>query len=187
MSSSDRARSRTPRAAFAAVVAAAILPGCTAGPMYGDHGLTNPATTALAPGQTVAGLKGRIAINQANTRSDQIVRNALLFRLNGGAKVAEPLYQLNLSADGSEQGIAIEEGGVATSAIYTMRATYQLVRLSDHRTIATGTRIATIPFDRTNQLYASERALLNARQQAGEQLAAQVELAVVTALKGAPA
>ena len=187
MSSSDRVRPRRLHSGLlVAVAAAAALAGCTAGPLYGDRGIAG-TNAALSPAPSVQALKGRIAISEAQTRTAQIVRNDLLFRLNRGTPVAQPLYRIQLVVSGGEQGISIEPGGVATSSIYTLNGRYRILRVSDNKLISQGHRVATVPFDRTSQLFQSERALLDARQQAGELLSGELELAIAAALNGAGA
>ena len=66
-----------------------------------------------------------------------------------------------------------------------MTARYQLVRLSDNQVVDKASRTTTVPFDRTAQLYQTQRALIDARQQAGEDVAAQLEIALVRALEKA--
>ena len=85
---------------------------------------------------------------------------------------------------GAESGITIQPGGVASSSIYRLTAIYQLVRLSDQKVIGSGTHNAAVPFDKTDQLYQQERALLNARKEAGDEAAAQLELAIAKDLRG---
>ncbi|MEF2546883.1 hypothetical protein VQ045_06910 [Aurantimonas sp. E1-2-R+4] len=180
MSSSDPLR---PRALVAVGLALAVLalPACTARPLYASADNSG----LLEPGGALAALRGRIAVSEANSRTDQIVRNALLSRLNQGTRVAQPLYEVRLTVTGGETGIAIESGGALSSALYRMTARYQLVRLSDNQVVDTASRTTTVPFDRTAQLYQTQRALINARQQAGEDVAAQLEIALVRALEKA--
>lgn len=191
MSSSDRALRRRSRFGGAhrrlfpalrsglAGAAALLVAGCTAGPLYGTNGVGGTDIGGAAARLPYA---GRIAITQANTRTDQLVRNELLFRLNRGQPVTDPLYELRLSVEGKARGVIIQSEGVSRSVIYIEKATYQLVRLSDKVVITAGERSATVPYDQTIQLYQSQRALKNAREEASKQLAGQVELAVAGAL-----
>lgn len=188
MSSSDRAR-RVPavgspkgrwlRLAPVAALAAGLLSGCTAGPLYGTHGVGGTDVGGEAARLPYA---GRIAITEADTRTDQLVRNELLFRLNRGRPVVDPVYELRLSVSGKARGTIVESEGVSRSVIYIERAKYQLVRLSDQQVVASGERSATVPYDQTIQLYQSQRSLKNAREEASKQLAGQLELAVASAL-----
>ncbi|SMC81608.1 hypothetical protein SAMN06297251_10930 [Fulvimarina manganoxydans] len=160
-------------------LSAASLAGCTAGPLYG--GVAPDGQSA----ETLRDLRGRIAVSEANTRTAQIVRNPLLLRLNAGAPVSDPVYEVRLTVNGAERGISIESTGVPVSAIYVLTVNYQLVRLSDNQVVDSGMRQVPVPFDRTAQLFQSQRALLNAREQAGKEAAAQLELAIATALQRA--
>ena len=192
MSSSDRAgralfptpsqkgsRRLAPALHAGLVGASLLIAGCTSGPLYGTHGVGGTDIGSAAARLPYA---GRIAITEADTRTDQLVRNELLFRLNRGKPVADPLYELRLSVDGKARGTIIQSQGVSRSVIYIEKAKYALVRLSDKAVVTTGERSATVPYDQTVQLYASQRALKNAREEASKQLAGQVELAVASAL-----
>lgn len=179
-----RGKLRTLAAASAIAAAGLGLAACTSGPLYG--------TTALAPdvpgAASLGALRGRIAVALAGTRTGQIFRNALLFRLNGGEAVTDPVYEVRYTATGLESSVSIESGsGLPQAGLYRMTVTYQLVRLADAKVVDTGSRFATAPFDRTNQLFADQRAIIDARQQAGEAVAARVELAVAAAISRAGA
>ena len=45
-----------------------------------------------------------------------------------------------------------------TASLYNVTVTYRVLRATDGRVIARGTRFANAPFDRSIQLYASSRA-----------------------------
>ncbi|RFC62566.1 hypothetical protein DYI37_15045 [Fulvimarina endophytica] len=170
--------SRRGRVAAGLALALAALSACTAGPLYGGRSVGGAEVSA----STLQPLRGRIAIVEANTRTDQIVRNELLSRLNAGARVRDPLYSVQLVTTGIERGITIEPGGIASSAIYDLSVAYTVTRLSDNQVIDTGRRQVITPFDRTAQLFQSQRALLDARRQSGRSIAAELEIAIATAL-----
>ena len=176
---SDRSR-RSSLLAVCLGLAALALPGCTARPLYAS---ADAGASAYAPTARLASLRGRIAISQANSRTDQLVRNALLSRLNHGTRVANPLYEVRLVISGDETGLAIEPNGQLSSSLYRLTATYTVVKLAGGATIATGTRTETVPFDRTSQLFQAQRALLNARQLAADSLAARLEVPIAIALE----
>ncbi len=163
-------------------LACLVLPGCTARPLYAS---ADAGSSSYAPTARLASLRGRISINQANSRTDQLVRNALNSRLNQGARVAEPLYEVRLAINGDETGLAIEPNGNLSSSLYRLTAAYTVVKLAGGQTIAAGTRTETVPFDRTSQLFQAQRALLNARQLAADSLAARLEVPIAIALEKA--
>ena len=180
-----RAKSRaTGLLIFGLGLAGMALQGCTARPLYASAD-AGAGSSAYAPTARLASLRGRIGISDANSRTDQLVRNALLSRLNQGARVSQPLYEVRLVIAGDETGIAIEPNGQLSSSLYKLTATYTVVRLAGGQTITTGKRTETVPFDRTGQLFQAQRALINARQQAADSLAARLEVPISIALEKA--
>jgi LPS-assembly lipoprotein len=181
MSSSERARPAALRS-LAILGLAALLPACTVAPLYGTGDrqvLPSGATTTV-----LADMRGKIAVSAANDRTTQVVRNALLFRLNGGTTPVAPVYEIRNTVSGGETVVSIQAGsGVPSASSYRMTVSYQVVRLADQKVIATGSRFAVAPFDRSSQLFASSRALIDAREQAGRSVAEKVELAVVAAIR----
>lgn len=187
MSSSDQRR-RKAAGPVLLIACLGLLAGCTAGPLYGAP----DALRVAAPGGAETSLRGRIAVAPAGDRTTQIVRNALIFQLNGGERPVNPLYQVRLAVSGVASGVSIQTGtGAPTASIYNMVASYQVVRVSDQKVVASGRRTSLTPFDQAStagipQQFAAERALLDARQQAGEDVAAKVSLAISAALRKLP-
>jgi len=159
----------------------ALIAGCTAGPLYGTTHV-DPASGARSSGLTE--LRGRIGVSQAPTRTAQVFRNAILYRLNGATPVAAPIYELRFTTAALDQVASVESGtGIPTASLYRMTVDYQLVRLADGVVIARGQRFAMAPYDRSVQLYASERAVIDARDQAGAAVAERVLAAVAPILQ----
>ncbi|WP_182087223.1 hypothetical protein [Aureimonas sp. ME7] len=160
---------------------ALLLAGCTSGPLYGTTHV-DPATGARS--SILTDLRGRIAVTPASTRTAQVFRNAVLYKLNGATPVSAPLYELRYTVTGTDQVASVEAGtGTPSAAIYRMSVQYQLVRTSDNKQIANGTRSAMVPYDRTNQLFAAERAVIDARDQAGEGAAERILGAIAPVLQ----
>lgn len=184
MSSSDLSFRPKARSRLAALALAGLsLGACTVQPLYGTSGPTELTDKGIV--QTdFAALRGQIGVAIANNRTSQIFRNAMLFRLNGGRAPVSPAYEIRPVVTGMETVVSIQQGsGVPSASSYRMNASFQVVRLSDAAVIGTGTRFATVPFDRSTQLYASSRALVDAREQAGASLAQRVELAVAAIIR----
>lgn len=173
-------RARRPAGTLVLMCALAGLAACTAGPLYGTTG-----SDALGqPTSILTELRGRIRVASIDTRTEQIVRNELDFRLNGAERVSDPLYELRLSASAADQTVSIQAGtGVPTAGLFRLEARYELVRLSDGQSIASGTRFATAPYDRSDQIFASQRAVLDARETSGRDLANRILLAVTPVLQ----
>ncbi|MCQ0986988.1 hypothetical protein [Jiella marina] len=162
-----------------ALAAATVLAGCQAGPLYGTAGVYTFSTEPQS-----YGYEGRIAIPEPNSRTEQLLRNELLFRLNRGTPVTQPIYELRLALDSQARGLIADTGDIPRSAIFVEKARFTLVRLSDNQVVLSGDRMATVPYDSTEQLYQNQRALLDARKQTSRLLASQIELAVNAALSG---
>ncbi|WP_188848411.1 hypothetical protein [Aureimonas glaciei] len=182
MSSSDRARRMKAGTLVCLALVALSGSACTVAPLY-----AKPPADGLSAGLPTPGLadmRGRISVSPADNRTTQIVRNALLFNLNGGKKPEAPVYEVRNRVAGTETVVSIQAGsGVPSASTYKMTSTYQVVRLADQTVIATGSRNATAPFDRSSQLFSSSRALLDAQERAGELVAGQVEIAVAAAIR----
>jgi LPS-assembly lipoprotein len=149
------------------VLAAALaLAGCTAGPLYGTTSV-DPATGARS--SVLTELRGRIA---------------MLYKLNGATPVSAPLYELRYTVSATDQIAAVEAGtGTPSAALYRMTVDYELIRTADLKSLARGQRFATVPYDRTSQLFAASRAVVDARDQAGETVAERVLGAVAPVIQ----
>lgn len=161
--------------------AAILLAGCTAGPLYGAKGI-DPATGASSNALTA--LRGRVSMPVAPTRTSQVFRNAMLYALNGAEGARDPIYELRYTVVASDQVSSLEAGtGIPSASLYRMTVDFELVRLQDGRPITKGQRFAMVPYDRTQQLYAAERAVIDARDQAGKAVAERVLSAIAPVLK----
>ncbi|WP_416357205.1 hypothetical protein ACLNGM_03490 [Aureimonas phyllosphaerae] len=166
---------------LAFVVAALALSGCTSGPLYGTTAV-DPATGARS--SVLTDLRGRIALAPASTRTAQVFRNAMLYKLNGATPVSAPLYELRYTTSATDQVSAVEAGtGTPSAALYRMTVNYELVRTADVKVLTTGQRFAMVPYDRTNQLFAASRAVIDARDQAGEAVAERILGAIAPVLQ----
>ncbi|MBB3950983.1 hypothetical protein [Aureimonas jatrophae] len=165
----------------AAVSALAALSACTSGPLYGTTDV-DPGTGARS--SVLTELRGRIAVQGADTRTAQIFRNAMLFELNGAEPVRGALYELRYTVTSTDQVSSLETGtGVPTASLYRMTVGFDLVRLADNTSVAKGSRFAMIPYDRTNQVFAATRAVVDAQNQAGETVARRILFAIGPALQ----
>lgn len=173
--------SSKPFLAAAAVSALLALSACTTGPLYGTTDI-DPATGARS--SVLTDLRGRIGVQSADTRTAQIFRNAMLFELNGAEPVRGALYELRYTVTATDQVSSLETGtGVPTASLYRMTVAFDLVRLADNKSITKGSRFAMIPYDRTNQVFAATRAVVDAQKQAGETVSRRILFAIAPALQ----
>ena len=181
MSSSEGFRMRFRLSRLGPILALGLLAGCTAGPLYGTTHV-DPASGARSSGLTE--LRGRIGVSQAPTRTAQVFRNAMLYALNGAEPARAPLYDLRYTVTSTDQISSLEAGtGAPSASLYRMTVDFDLVRLSDGRSLVKGQRFAMVPYDRTQQLFAAERAVIDARNQAGKAVAERVLTVVAPALQ----
>ncbi|GGE06823.1 hypothetical protein GCM10011390_27380 [Aureimonas endophytica] len=178
MSFSDRRRFRRRALALGLLAGLGLgLSACTVHPLYGTASMP-----AGAPG--LAELKGRVDVAPVGDRTSQIVRNALLFGFNGGETPIAPLYRIAFTALGQENVVSIQQdSGIPAASIYKLTVNYTVTRTTDTKVIATGTRFADAPFDRNRQLFAATRAYRDAQERAGKEVAEQMRLVVLSAIR----
>lgn len=185
MSSSDRFRVRLPaRVALAgALVALAVVSGCTVRPLYGD--MAPAAGGAVAP----AALSS-IEIAPASDRVGQEVRNHLIFLFGGGGgQPANPLYRLTLRTrainltptEVNTPRVRLEP----TAGAVSVRATYELTEIATGRKISVGVRSVQAQFDIPGQEFAALRALRDAENRGARELAEILRLVVAQELERA--
>lgn len=180
MSSTDRVKRLARPLALAGLAGAlALASACTVRPLYGRSG----AVLAGEPAPAVADLRGRVEVAPVNSRQEQVVRNALLFGFNGGEAPVAPFYKVSFTAVGVETVVSIQQdSGVPAASLFRLTVSYSVARTTDGRVIATGSRFANAPFDRSRQLFAASRAFRDAQEQAGREAAEQVRLVILGAI-----
>ena len=169
--------------AGAALAASLTLAGCTAQPLY---------STSVAPSVSEAGGRTRDALRAVrvapvNSREAQEVRNELIFLLSGGQGNAKnPAYELALSAYASSVSSTIApivgREQVPTSQLLTFTGNYTLTEAGTGRVLGRGTRQALANYDVPVQPFAEQRALRDAQDRAGRELAALLAAAVAADL-----
>ncbi|EKF41905.1 LPS assembly lipoprotein LptE [Nitratireductor indicus] len=156
-------------------LALAVASGCTVRPLL--------ATPDVAPGSAASTpALSSIAISPVDTRYGQQVRNHLIFLLNGGAgQPANARYTLDLTVTRSTSTAAQIQVGTdnePTAATLTMVATYTLKDSATAQPLASGTRQVTSAYDVPRQEFAALRAVRNAEDRSGRELAELLRLAL---------
>jgi len=160
-----------------------LLAGCNARPLYSDGGARNiqaqQARGSLEARESLSEKLSAIVIDEAKDRDSQILRNQLIYLLNGGKQTQPEQAEYQLSLDVSTQTIAtvqIDVGdrtdrtGRPSAGTVRARASY-ILRDSKGNILATGQRFTSAPFDRPRQEYANLRAEEDAKKRALEELA----------------
>ncbi len=169
--SSERKTIRHAIPALLLVGAALLLSGCQVRPLYDEQGVT---ATNLAS----------ISFSEANTRVEQVVRNQLIFLTSGGAgEPAEAEYDVELQVTSRESKLLlIDSSDTARAAQVTVSGTYSLIRNSDQQVLKSGKRSATALVDLSIQEFANVRAVRDAENRAGRELAELIRADLATAL-----
>ena len=157
------------------LLAAAALSSCQFQPLYG----TSPNV-----GGSSSTLLSQIGVDEVETRVGQQVRNHLLFLLNGGNEAAEPKYTARLQVSAFERKTAASSTiGGKTAGFVTVTASYSLTEGSAKEPISSGSRKASAHFDRTSQIFANQRAVRDAENRAGIEVAEKLRFAFASALR----
>jgi len=141
------------------------LSGCGEGasfrPLYGSASLGGAATQEKLATVDVAPIPGRVG---------QRIRNELIFQTTGGGKAQTPQYRLDIAIRESVVSTLVMTNGNAGGQIYSIEASYNLIRLSDKTVVASGKSYGRASFDRVESIFAN----VEARQDAENRAAASI-------------
>lgn len=142
------------------IVAALLLAGCQARPLYQD-----------ANGET-RGALAAISYSEATSRIGLETRNRLIFLTSGGKESQTPEYRVELVVSGGVEGILLDEAADTPNAgRAAIVGTYTLKRISDDTVVKTGRRTGVALFDYPRQEFAKLRAARDAETRAARELA----------------
>lgn len=165
-----------------ALATSLVLSACTVQPLY--HGdATGASEINVAP--SIRSKLSGVVIDQPTDRFNQLVRNRLIFLLNGGGgEPAKPTYQLSLgtsyyirTAVQMDIGDSTDRTGRASAGAVDGRSTY-ILKDMENKPLVRRTRAVSASFDRPRQEYANLQAEENAKKRAAEELAEQIFLSL---------
>ena len=153
-----------------------LLAGCAGGegfrPMY-------------APDASGVGVQERMkAVDVAPipSRVGQRVRNELIFQNTAGGEPDKPEFRLDINIREAIASTLVKNSGEALSQIYTLDATFKLVRLSDKQVVLQGDSHGRAGFERFQQIYANVRAREDAENRAAKAIADDIKTRLATVL-----
>ncbi len=157
------------------LVATMGLASCTFQPLY-------------APGTTVNGeasaTLSQISVAEVTTRTGQQVRNHLLFLLHGGNEYPGARYQARLVISAFKRNHSAQASIADTTAGFvTVTVSYNIVDTTTKKSIAIGSRKASASYDKTTQSFSTLRAIRDAENRAGKDVAEQLRLAFAAHLR----
>ena len=176
MSSYDHNRSGEGRKAgrliLLAAVAAAALAACTVQPLYAP----------TATGASVIAALGDVYIDAVDDRLGQEVRNKLIFQLNGGkGQPASANYRMVLAVSSTTSALGVTPIATAPAYSITVAATYEVRSIADDKIVLRSTSRQSASYDTKNQLYANERAVLDAETRAAALVANDIRIRLAAA------
>jgi len=150
-------------ALFAIILVGFAVSACGSGfrPMHASAAFSEGARTLKA-----------VKFQNIPGRVGQRIRNELIFQAHGGSDVRpEPRYRLDVAIKQRTGASLVASNGDSLARIYSLDATFQLVRLSDSKIVLKGTSYGRAPLQRYDQVYANVRAARDAENRAARTVA----------------
>ena len=166
------------RGALGAAVAMSMLmlAGCADGegfrPMY-------------APNASGVGVQERMKTVDVTTipsRVGQRIRNELIFQNTGGGLPDKPEFRLDITIRESIASTLVKNSGEALSQVYTLDASFKLIRLSDKKIVLEGASHGRAAFERFQQIYANVRAREDAENRAARTISDDIKTRLAATL-----
>jgi LPS-assembly lipoprotein len=153
---------RRPAVLFAFLLAAVLTGGCGNGgfqPLYASSGVGGAAVNEKLAQVDVAHIPGRVG---------QRIRNELIFQATGGGAALPPTMRLEVIIRENVTSTLVRIDGDADAQIYSLDASFQLVRIADGSVLLTGTSYSRAGFERFSSIFSNVRARQNAEDRASK-------------------
>lgn len=157
------------RVLLAACLTLPLITGCGESgfrPMYGSVGVGADVGEKLA----------RVSIATVPGRVGQRIRNELVFQATGGGGPSQvpPQYRLEIAIKESVTSTLVQTDGDSLGQIYSVDASFQLIRIADNSVALKGISYGRAGFERFDSIFANVRAREDAENRAartvGEEL-----------------
>ncbi|MFT3732589.1 MAG: hypothetical protein QM780_14415 [Hyphomicrobium sp.] len=142
-------------------------------PLYGSALINGSAINERLAAVDVAPIPGRVG---------QRIRNELIFQTTGGGSPAPPKYRLDIAIRESVTSMLVAVDGNAGNQIYGVDASYNLVRLSDKKVVASGTSYGRASFDRVSSIFANVEARQDAENRAAQTVGEELRTRLLAVL-----
>ncbi len=153
-----------------------FIGGCSGGgfhPLYGSALINGSAVNERLAAVDVAPIPGRVG---------QRIRNELIFQTTGGGSPKPPQYRLDIAIRESVTSMLVAVDGNAGNQIYGIDASYNLVRLSDKKVVASGSSYGRASFDRVSSIFANVEARQDAENRAAETVGEELRTRLLAVL-----
>lgn len=155
-------------------VLAALTAGCFR-PMYAEHADGSPALRDRLMGVEL------LPIDKPNGSPDARIgvtlRNALAFKLYGGATGAPPTHQLQIRFTTNRSSLMLDPNtALPSNEQYGINASYQLIEVATGKTVLNANTFSRTSYDIPGQLqrFARARAYRDAEDRAAQQIAENI-------------
>jgi LPS-assembly lipoprotein len=165
------ARSRIVARLMVVATLAALTAGCFQ-PMYAERNDGAPGLRDKLSGVEVPPLS--YATGSPQARVGVAIRNALMFKLYGGATGLPPSYRLMLRFNPSRTSLIVDPNtALPTSENYGIDATYGLIEIATGKQVLVGSTFSRVTYDIPGQLqrFARARAYRDAEDRAAAEIA----------------
>jgi LPS-assembly lipoprotein len=174
---------------------AAVLSGCGGSPLQPLYGKT-------ASGQQMTDVLANLDVAIIPGRVGQRVRNELIFHRAGNGDGTSPVgaeYRLEIALREYNQAVLVTTTGLAGGAVFSLDATFKIIRVKDSKVVFTANAYARAPFE-TNRVtdpldekgnstgrsvFANVRAANDAQNRAANSIAGDIRTRVAAYLSGA--
>lgn len=162
-----------------------LLAACQVRPLY-DNSAGGATLTNRATGQSIA--LNDISIKPVHDRISLVVRNQLIFLMNGGKEPGNATrYSVTLGINSNTSSAAyvqIANEDEPTAGTVTIHGSYEIFDAVEKKQVKRGSRQVSSSYDVPRQRFAALRAERNAQDRAARELAEMLRLAIAQDLSG---
>jgi len=155
-----------------AVAASLALPaGCGFHPLYGESSGAGSAELQHLRIAPIVYVAGPLGYNYELDRTGQLVRNALLDRLQPRGAAGTALYELHITLGEAKSELAIRSDETATRGNLSVSASYGVIRLRDGKTVAQSSANSVVSYNILRNAFSTVSSETAARERATREIA----------------
>lgn len=169
------ARSRIAARLLAIAGLAALTAGCFQ-PMYAAHTDGTPGLREKLMGVDLPPVDKANGSREARVGVE--IRNALAFKLYGGATGMPPTHKLVIRFGSSRSSLLVDPAtALPSSENYSVDAQYNLIEIASNKSVMTGTTFSRVTYDIPGglQRFARQRAFRDAEDRAAHEIAENIQ------------
>lgn len=166
---------------LACAAASVLVAGC------GDSGFRPMyASSAIVGGPDVNQRLAQLEIAPIPGRVGQRLRNELIYQATGGGGTTlQPVYRLEIVMRESITATLVQEDGNSSGSVYNLKASFRLVRISDHSVALQGESNGRAAFQRFDSVFANVRARQDAEDRVAKSIGDELKGRLSAYLSGA--